>query len=181
MILVGETVTFTANVNEEDESFVYNWSVSDGTIVEGLGTPVVKVITTPEEAEKEITVTVELKNFPSNCVNKASQKAFVSRGNADPIVADEYGKLSDRDEKARLDNIAIQLKQNKEFKAYFIIYLPKKNLSEIAKKHISKIKNHLVKNQKISEDRIVVFTNEADVMRTRIYFVPAGAIFPNPD
>lgn len=181
MILVGEPITFTANLDKQDESFMYSWSVSDGTIIEGLGTPVIKVMTTPEEAEKEITVTVELKNLPSNCANKASLKAFITRGNADPVAADEYGKLSDKDEKARLENIAVQLKQNKDLRAYFLVYLPKKNLNETAKKRVSKIKNYLVKDQKISDDRIIIFTNEADVMQTQIYLAPAGAILPNPN
>ncbi len=178
--IVGETMTFTVSIDNEN-SYKYKWTVSDGTVIEGLGTRVIKVITTPEEAEKEITVTVELNGLPPNCVNTASQKAFVTRGNFDPVIADEYGKLSDKDEKARLENIASQLKQNKDFKAYFLVYLPEKNQPETAKKQVSKIKSFLINNQKISEERIVIFINQADSFWTRIYLVPDGAIFPNPE
>ena len=57
----GETVTFTAKVTGlSDSDLTYDWTVSNGTIIAGQGTPKIRVETTPEMADTNITATVEL-------------------------------------------------------------------------------------------------------------------------
>jgi hypothetical protein len=55
----GETMIFTANVRHGDASnMIYNWIVSNGKIIEGQGTPTIKVATTSKMAGKAVEATV---------------------------------------------------------------------------------------------------------------------------
>ena len=175
----GETMTFTASVSgNNNSSVVYNWTISDGTIIEGLGTSIIKVATNADIAGKFISATVSLNGLPVNCKNTASQKAEIAYVGLDPVMTDEYGRLSFKEERARLDNIAFQLKDNKDYKAYFIIYVTEEDKSKAVKSRISKIQNYFAENHKISKERIVILTSKAASKRTQIYLVPSNASFP---
>ena len=76
----GETMTFTANVSGgSGEAVTYNWDVSSGTIVEGQGTPVIKVATTPEMAGGNVTATVTIGGICQDCTdNKRSETGSIA-------------------------------------------------------------------------------------------------------
>lgn len=174
----GETMTFTANVNSDDDaSLIYSWTVSDGTISEGQGTPIIKVITTTEPSEKEyITATVEVKGLPENCANKASERSVVAIGCRLPITFDEYGKMPFREEKARLANLAFELKKNTDFAALIIIYLAKEDTYSSVKNRVNNVSNYLTENQQIPKERFKFLFSEFDTQKTVIYTLPPSAI-----
>lgn len=58
-IKAGETAFFTANVGGGGGDITYNWTVSKGEIIEGQGTPAIKVATTSEMAGEEIKASVK--------------------------------------------------------------------------------------------------------------------------
>lgn len=65
-VKAGETVTFMANVSgTSDSDLAYNWTVSQGEIIEGQGTPKIKVKTTHEMADSNLTVQVNV-NSPNS-------------------------------------------------------------------------------------------------------------------
>lgn len=75
----GETMTFTANVSGGSASNVtYNWKVSDGEIVEGQGTPVIRVATSSKMAGKIVKATVEIEGVCEECPKTESAEGSVA-------------------------------------------------------------------------------------------------------
>jgi PKD-like domain len=74
----GKTYIVKLRVEGADptKKLSYNWSVSSGEIVDGQGTPTLKVRFS--ESEKSLTATVEVDGLPSNCGNSASCTFVVS-------------------------------------------------------------------------------------------------------
>lgn len=68
-----QTVTFTVNVSGGEPYTVptYNWTISSGTIIEGQGTPEIKVDTSGL-AGQQIEATVKIGGFAPECQNEAS-------------------------------------------------------------------------------------------------------------
>lgn len=115
----GELMPFKVEIKNGSSNLGYKWSVSAGTIAEGQGAPVIKVATTREMDNQNVTATVEVIGLPKNCLNIASQTGGVSTGIADLRPIDEYGRISSQDEKARLHIVADELKNYKDWKAVF--------------------------------------------------------------
>ena len=66
----NSVLTFTAKVGDGDvEGISYNWQVSAGKIVEGQGTPTIKV---DAQGAKEVTATVKIGGFCETCNPTAS-------------------------------------------------------------------------------------------------------------
>jgi len=74
----GGSVVFIANVSGGTANDItYNWTVSQGEIIKGQGTPQIKVKTTPEMTGT-ITATVELGgNFCADCLRVDSETANI--------------------------------------------------------------------------------------------------------
>jgi hypothetical protein len=64
---------------DPDLNITYNWSVSDGTIKEGRGTPTIEIDTTGL-AGKEVTVTAEVGGLPLSCEKSKSSKVQIRQG-----------------------------------------------------------------------------------------------------
>ncbi|MDQ1707226.1 MAG: hypothetical protein QOJ88_437, partial [Pyrinomonadaceae bacterium] len=116
----GAPLTFTAAVNA-DANVTYNWSVSAGTISSGQGTSSITVDTTALGGQS-VTATVELGGLDPSCSRTASCTTSVETPPASCRKFDEYADLKFNDEKARLDNLAIQLQQEPGSQAYYVIF-----------------------------------------------------------
>lgn len=79
-VKAGETMTFTANISGGSSDVSYFWTVSDGEIIEGQGTPVIKVATTSKMAGKIVKATVEIDGICEDC--SKTESATVSIANA---------------------------------------------------------------------------------------------------
>ena len=78
-IKAGETMTFTANVSGGSSSdIVYNWTVSGGEIIEGQGTPVIKVATTSQMAGKTVEATIEIEGICEDCSKTKSATVSIA-------------------------------------------------------------------------------------------------------
>ena len=110
----GETMTFTANVSGgSGETVTYNWAVTTGTIIEGQGTPVIRVATTPEMAGGNVTATVTIGGICEDCPDRtASETGSIQSGVQEPELIDEFGVLSNDDVRTRLDNYFSRLQNN---------------------------------------------------------------------
>jgi hypothetical protein len=83
-------------------------------------------VRTPREMnETSLTVTVEITDLPPGCAFSASETAVVSQGGGDPIILDEFERLSVKNERNRLDTIAAEWKGKPTFYLYFFIKLAK--------------------------------------------------------
>jgi len=81
-VKAGETITFTANVSGDfGSNMTYNWTVSAGEIVEGQGTPKIKVKTTREMAGGNLTASVEISSerVAGICERTASESVAISK------------------------------------------------------------------------------------------------------
>jgi hypothetical protein len=76
---IGEAMTFTANVSGgSGEEITYNWTISDGEIIEGQGTPFIKVSTNSKMAGKTIEATVEIGGVCEQCPKTESASVSVA-------------------------------------------------------------------------------------------------------
>src|SRR4051794_32096220 len=67
----GEPIPFTATVKPPESKLTFKWTVTPGAIVEGQGTPTIKVSVGPDDGH--VTATVEIGGLPQECANVASE------------------------------------------------------------------------------------------------------------
>src|SRR5258705_10595666 len=99
----------------------YNWSVSAGTISGGQGTSSITVDTAGLGGQT-VTATVELGGLDPSCSRTASCTTSVKAPNPPAVKFAEHGNIKFNDEKARLDNYAIQLQNHPDSQGYIIAY-----------------------------------------------------------
>ncbi len=77
-IKAGETVTFVANIEGGSEDRItYNWKISAGEIIEGQGTPIIRVATNFKMASKTVKATVEMEGVCEVCPKTESADARI--------------------------------------------------------------------------------------------------------
>lgn len=174
-IAPGESMTFTANVSGgSGETVTYNWTVSAGTIIEGQGTPVIRVATTPEMAGSNVTATVEIGGVCEECRKTDSETAPIAP-NPEPIEVDDFGKEPNDQIRGRLDSFFTQLQNNPSAQAYIINYGSNRDVATREKL----IRNHItLRGQDAS--RFTFLRGEGTEIRTRFVLVPSGATPPTP-
>ncbi|HEV7377029.1 MAG TPA: hypothetical protein VGN95_20095 [Pyrinomonadaceae bacterium] len=173
-VAVGAPVTFTASVNGGTPGIspVYNWTVTAGTITSGQGTPSITVDTSGL-AGQSINAALAVEGYSLNCA--ATYTVQIPR-KITSILVDNYPPLPRDDEKARLDNFAIQLQNDPSAKGYVIVYGgPRVNAAE-KQKRIKRAIDYLVLTRGIDAARIVtVDGGSRDQTTTELWIVPLGA------
>jgi len=174
----GEPTTFTANVEGYDLSKLsFKWTISTGEILQGQDTPTITVL--QKEDNENLTATVEIKGLPEGCPATASETGAVCRC-VKAILFDEYGKIFFSNEKAKLDNVAAQLLEDKNSSVYFIIYLTNKQKPAGIKTRQANIQKYLMETHKIPKDRITFILSDWKIYWTKIFIVLFGADAPQP-
>jgi hypothetical protein len=170
MIGFGDAAQFSASVDglESLIGIGYEWSVNEGTIVEGQGTSAISVRTTKENQGANITVTVQVTGIPVGCTTSASEVARVAPMISCGLPVDEYGPVLWLEEQARLDNFLIQLTINKRYRGYFHIRIGPTENSTTIKKHIERILNHVRSRDPKFDLSRLIFAIEEDVESTRV-------------
>ncbi len=173
----GDTMTFTANVSGGSQpSVTYNWSVSQGTIIEGQGTPSITVDTDGLE-NTTITATVNVggPDPACDCPETASDTGVVA---ALPIpeLVDDFGPLANDDVRGRLDQFFIVLQNDPTATGYIINYGPARQVT--ARERL--IRNHIAFRNAPADRIVIVNGGEEPQIRTRLFRVPVGAIPPTP-
>ena len=85
--------------------------------------------------------------MPNTCVSSASETAlYVERSSGD--VWEDFDNRSWKNERPRLDNLLIRIRQNPEYKAFFYIYVGSDETLDGAKKHIIKMVRHFKSRDK---------------------------------
>jgi hypothetical protein len=171
----GAPITFTASVVGGTGSPTYNWSVSAGTITSGQGTSTITVDTAGIGGQT-VTATVDIGGLDPACARTASCSTGVKPPPPEPIKFDEYGNIRFNDEKARLDNFAIQLQNRPDAQGYYIVY---GTCAGEGQARADRAKNYLVNNRGIEASRIVVVDGgcRAD-FAVQLWIVPSGAQAP---
>jgi hypothetical protein len=178
-VKAGEPATFTAAFTQGTPvvSETYNWTVSAGTITSGQGTSSITV-DTAGVGGGSITATVEVGGVDPSCNRTASCTVQV-----EPVPVarkfDEYGNIRFNDEKARLDNYAIQLQNNPTDRGTIIGYgaCEGEGLTRA-----NRAKDYLVNTRGIDAGRIdTVDGGCRSALHVELWLVPSGAAAPAPD
>ncbi|PYS38592.1 MAG: hypothetical protein DMF71_16580 [Acidobacteria bacterium] len=169
-------VTFTANVSGGPGTQTYNWSVSAGTITTGQGT---SSITVDARGGQTITATVELGGLDPNCGRTASCTTQIATPPAVARKFDEYGNIRFNDEKARLDNYAVQLQNEPGATGYIIGY---GSCGSEGRERAERAKNYLVNTRGIDAGRIMVVDGGClPELLVQLWIAPQGAAAPAGD
>jgi hypothetical protein len=177
---IGTPVTFTASVTGGDPAVTptYNWTVSAGTITSGQGTSTITVDTTGIAGGTSITATVTVGGYGGDCnVSNSCTTNF-------PLVKvarkiDEYGNIRFNDEKARLDNFAIELQNDPTAQGYLICYGGRRGRAGEAQRRCDRAKDYLVTTRGIDASRIVtVDGGYKEELSVELWIVPSGATPP---
>jgi hypothetical protein len=171
---LGAPITFTASVSG-DASVTYNWSVSAGTISGGQGTSSITVDTAGLGGQT-VTATVELGGLDPSCSRTASCTTGVRTPEAVCRKFDEYSDLKFNDEKARLDNLAIQLQQEPGAQAYYVVFGSCDTEGEARSKRAI---DYLVSTRGIDASRITVVNGGCrETLTVELWICPTGAAAP---
>ncbi|MGH9871725.1 MAG: PKD domain-containing protein [Pyrinomonadaceae bacterium] len=171
---LASPITFTAS-GAGDMNVTYNWTVSAGTISSGQGTSSIEVDTAGLGGQS-VTATVELGGLDPSCARTASCTTSVKPEKPVPRKFDEYGNIKFNDEKARLDNYAIQLQNEPGSQGYIIAY---GTCEGEAQARADRAKDYLVNTRGIDAGRLVTIDGgcRSDLM-VQLWIVPTGAMAP---
>jgi hypothetical protein len=176
----GTPITFTVGGKLDATPAIsgYNWTVSAGTITSGQGTPSITV-STDNLAGQSVTATVELAGVDPSCPRTASCTTSVKPLPAKPRLFDEYGNIRFNDEKARLDNYAIQLQNEPTSQGYIIAF---GSCDTEGQTRGNRAKDYLVNTRGIDAGRLVVVDGGCmPELKVQLWIVPQGATPPTPD
>ena len=178
----GEPLTFTATVSGGNQNVVpiYDWTVSVGKIIQGQGSPSIKVDMTgfPGQA---YTATVSIAGFDSACPATASCSLIIDHL-PNSIQFDSFGILPRKKEITRLNAFAIQLQNEPGARGYLLVYGGRRGPAGEAQKAAMRAKDYLIKTRGIDARRIVtVDAGFREKVTIDLWVVPTGANPPAAD
>lgn len=177
---LDQPLTFTSHYTGGTAGIspVFNWTVSAGTIIEGQGTDTIKVDTTGM-AGQTIRASLSLGGYNLECAANCAVSIPVPK-----LVGrrfDEFPDISRNDEKARLDNFAIELQNDPSATAYVIVYPGKPGKRGEVQEHAGRIVEYLVNSRGLDQHRIVTLVGPArNALHVELWVTPRGATPPNP-
>ena len=179
-VAANEPLVFRAKINgvSHTTKTELKWKLSAGTILAGQGTDQISV-DTAGLAGVDVIVTVELSGVPLGCNGSVSKTTQVEV----PIILcilqsrfDEYGDLKFEDEKARLDNFAIQLLNDPLMVGYIHMSAGQETYENEAAERLDRARSYLVNVRRVDALRIVTvdcgFTSDLTI---QLYLGPPGS------
>jgi hypothetical protein len=177
---VGQEITVKAIVSPNNYADIkYSWSVDKGKIRTGQNSSEV-VIETDEIEEvrnkggADVKVHLEITNLPPECKNSVSESYIVSNGIYDVFPLDEYGNSSFQDEKARLDNLAVNVLNSKNT-GYIVKHFGKQVSDKEIKARIKRIEDFMFKFRRYPKDRFRIIVKRDDRTFTKLWNFPPDA------
>ncbi|HKP46425.1 MAG TPA: hypothetical protein VJT50_07485 [Pyrinomonadaceae bacterium] len=173
-VVLGEPLTFSSNVTGGTGNVtpIYNWTVSAGRIIDGQGTATIHVDTTGLEGQS-VTATLSMGGYTLDCSATCTVQFPV------PVECrkfDEFPNIARNDEKARLDNYAIELQNDPTATAYVIVYPGQRGRPGEVQAHTTRIVDYLVNSRGINGARIVTLVGPPrDVLLVELWLCPQGA------
>lgn len=174
---LDQPLTFSSTVTGGSPNVapIYNWTVSGGRIIEGQGTSTIRVDTTGL-AGQSLTATLSMGGYTLDCSATCSVQFPV------PVECrkfDEFPAIARNDEKARLDNYAIELQNDPMSTAYVIVYPGQRGRPGDVQKHTARIVDYLVNSRGINAQRIVTLVgpSRGDLL-VELWICPQGATPP---
>jgi hypothetical protein len=182
----GDIITYTADVAYSgDAALRYNWKVSPSSarIISGLGSPTLNVDSTGLGGQRIVaTLTADDRSSDPTCAQSAQAVSIVAAREKRVIVAqefDECNSCSYDDQKARLDNLAVELQNDPSTRAYLFAYGGRMSPLGQVEKLMSRARDYLITQRGIDASRLTVvnggFREEDSV---ELWIVPSGAAAP---
>ena len=179
----GEIITFNADVSYSGTSNVnYKWKVTPSTarIISGLNSPTLTVDSTGLGGYRIVaTLIADDGSSDPACSQSAQAVAVVAPLPKTVIVAKEFDECNSctfDDQKARLDNLAVELQHDPSTRAYIIAYGGRMSPLGQVEVLMSRAREYLVSQRGIDASRLVVvnggFREEDSV---ELWMVPSGA------
>ncbi len=181
-ITPNQPLVFSASVVGGTPSVapIYNWTVTAGHIVSGEGTNSITVDTTGLKGGQSVQATLTMPGYDTlNC----QQTCIVQLPPEIPVCRpfDQYPNIPRNDEKARLDNYAIELQNDPLSTAYVIIYPGQRGKAGEVQQHITRVVDYLVNSRGIDKRRIVTIVGPThSSLSVELWLCPKGAKSPTP-
>jgi hypothetical protein len=184
----GEVITYTSDVTYTGTSTLnYTWTVSPATarILSGDGTPTITVDSTGL-ANQSITATLVVDDGSGDAACRQSSQAstLITPAPARENPARQFDvccNCSYDDQKARLDNLAVELQNDPSAAAYIIAYGGRTSRVGEANRLGARARDYLVTQRGINTGQIIVVNGgfrEEDCVE--LWIVPSGATPPQP-
>ncbi len=184
----GTIVSYSANVSYAGKKqLFYRWTVSPAgaKILKGAGTSEIEIDTTGLAGQRvTASVIVDDGSGEIGCRQIAQAATYVPPIERRSIASNQFdvccGCASD-DQKARLDNLAIELQNNPGTTAYVIVYAARNSQQAHGSGLMNRLKDYLVSKRGIDPSRVVTVdggSRDEDCME--LWVVPPGAVPPVP-
>lgn len=184
----GSIVTFAADVAYSGPSALnYTWTVSPSSarILSGAGTPTITVDSTGL-GHQRVTAVLDVDDGSGDrmCRQRASSATSVmamSPPPAQPKRFDEFPSITFDDDKARLDNLAVELQNEPASTGYVIVYGGRRSGAGSAERLGERTRDYLILTRKIDANRITIINGGLREKNSfELWLVPQGAIPPQP-
>lgn len=178
-VKAGEPVTFASTLTggSGNGASIFNWTVSAGRIIEGQGTDRIKVDTSGL-AGQSLKATLTMGGYTIECSASCSIQFPV------PLACrmfDEYPDIARNDEKARLDNFAIELQADPTSTAYVIVSPGEHGRPGQVQTHSKGIVDYLVNSRGFDSSRIITIVGPLrSGLMTGLWVCPQGTTPPTP-
>jgi hypothetical protein len=183
----GDVITFAADVGYAGQSALnYTWTVSPpaARILSGAGTPTITVDSSGLNGRRVTAIlVVDDGSGDRNCRQTAQASTGV---NALPQIStpkrfDEFPSVAFDDDKARLDQMAIELQNSPGSRGYIIAYAGRRSRPGEAERMGRRAVDYLTTTRGIGRDRLV-FVNGGyrEANSFELWLVPQGAEPPRP-
>jgi hypothetical protein len=184
----GDLITFTSDVAYNGSSALnYTWTVSpsEARIVSGAGTATITVDSTGLGSQRvSATLVVDDGSGDALCRQQAqaSTEIIIKKP---PVVEckpfDQFQSVAFDDDKARLDNLAIELQGAPDAQAYIIVYAGRTSRAGQADKLGKRTTDYLINQRGVDARRITVINGGyRDTDFIEIWICPPGAKTPQP-
>jgi len=182
----GEIITFAADVSYGGAGNLrYVWTVNPtaAKVISGAGTPTITVDSTGLGAQRVIaTLVVDDRSSDPMCRQSAQSVAVVRAPERKVIVAREFDECDNctfDDQKARLDNLAVELQNDPSARAYIIAYGGRYSPLAQVEVLMKRARDYIVDQRGIDGSRLTIVNGgfrESD--NVELWVVPSGATPP---
>ena len=182
----GEIITYTADVAYGGTSGLsYHWTISPSSarIMSGAGSPTLTVDSTGLGSQRVIaTLTVDDGSSDELCRQTAQAVSMVAAEEKKIIVAREFDECNNctfDDQKARLDNLAVELQNDQSASGYIIAYGGRTSPIGQVERLMARSRDYLIQQRGIDASRLVIVNGgfrEDDSVE--LWIVPSGAAVP---
>jgi hypothetical protein len=184
----GDLITFTSDVAYGGSAALsYTWTVSpsEARIVSGAGTATITVDSTGLGSQR-VSATLLVDDGSGDALCRQRAQASTDITNKKPPVPeckpfDQFQSVAFDDDKARFDNLAIELQNAPDAQAYIIIYAGRTSRAGQADRLGKRSMDYLVNQRGVDARRITIIDGGyRDTDFIEVWICPPGAKTPQP-